>query len=88
MAQQGQRCPNRPDKFFCSNHMSFVKVLEVAGRANQAIELDASRFGTGLRARRFMRLPFPPLVRMSLDIDNNRRYMCSSRGEFTVAKDL
>jgi hypothetical protein len=77
------------DKFFWSKHVNFMKVLEVAGRANQAIEL-AMDIDSGPDYDRAVRcgFTFAPVVPMSLDIDNYRTYVSSSRGEFTVAKDL
>jgi hypothetical protein len=69
--------------------MNYVKVLEGAGRAKQAIEL-AMDLNSGPDYERAVRcgFTFAPVVPVSLDIDNYRRYICSSRGEFTVAKDL
>ena len=77
------------DNFFWSKHVNFVKVLEVAGRANQAIEL-AMDIKSGPDYERAVRggFTFAPVIPMSLDIDNYRTYVSSSRGEFTVAKDL
>jgi hypothetical protein len=77
------------DKFFWSKHVNFVKVLEVAARTNQAIEL-ATDIDSGPDYDRAIRygFTFAPVVPMSLDIDNYRTYISSSRGEFTVAKDL
>ena len=77
------------DKFFWSKRASFVKVLDVAGRANQLIEL-ATDIDSGPDYERAVRggFTFAPVIPMSLDIDNYRTYVSSSRGEFTVAKDL
>lgn len=75
--------------FFWSKHVNFVKVLEVAGRAKQAIEL-AIDIDSSANYERAVRggFTFVSPVPMSLDIDNYRTYVSSSRGEFTVAKDL
>jgi hypothetical protein len=77
------------DKFFWSKHVNFVKVLEVARRANQKIEF-ATDIYSGPEYERAVRdgLTFVPVVPMSLDLDNYRTYVSSSRGEFTVAKDI
>jgi hypothetical protein len=77
------------DKFFWSKHVNFLKVLDVAGPANQAIELamDIDSDGDYERAVRGG-FTFAPAIPISLDIDNYRTYVSSSRGEFTVAKDL
>ena len=77
------------DKFFWSKHVNFVKVLDVAAHANQAIEL-AMDIDAGPAYERAVRggFTFAPAIPMSLDIDNYRTYVSSSRGEFTVAKDL
>jgi hypothetical protein len=77
------------DKFFWSKHVNFLKVLEVAGRAKQAIEL-AMDIDSGPDYDRAIRggFTFAPVVPMSLDIDSYRTYVSSSRGEFTAAKDL
>jgi len=77
------------NRFLWSKHVNFVKVLEVAGRASQAIELaididSRSNYERAVRGGFTFVSPLP----MSLDIDNYRTYVSSSRGEFTVAKDL
>jgi hypothetical protein len=66
-----------------------AKVLEVAGRAHQAIEL-AIDIDSSPNYERAVRggFTFVSPVPMSLDIDKYRTYVSSSRGEFTVAKDL
>jgi hypothetical protein len=77
------------NKFFWSKHVNFEKVSEVAGRANQVIEL-AIDIDSSPNHERAVRggFTFISPVPMSLDIDNYRTYVSSSRGEFTVAKDL
>jgi len=69
--------------------VNFRKVIEVAGRARQPIEL-ASDLKSGPDYERALRGGFSitPVVPMSLDIDDYRKYISGSRGEFTVAKDI
>jgi hypothetical protein len=75
--------------YYWSKHVNFARVLDVAGRANQAIELatdiNSCRDYDAAVAGGFT---FRPVVPMSLDIDDYRGYISSSRGEFTVSKDL
>ena len=75
--------------FYWSKHLNFAKVLEVAGRAHQPIEL-ATDLDSGPDYDRALAggFTFRPVVPMSLDIDEYRNYISSSRGEFTVSKDL
>ena len=76
-------------KYFWSKHVNFRNVLDVAGRANQPIELamdiDSGEDHERATAGGFS---FTPVIPMSLDIDQYRTYVSCSRGEFTVAKDL
>jgi hypothetical protein len=77
------------DTFFWSKHVNFVEVLEVVRRANQAIEL-AMDINSGPDHDRALQcgFTFARVVPMSLDIDNYRTYISSSRGEFTATKDV
>jgi hypothetical protein len=77
------------DKFFWSKRVNFVKLLEVAHRANQPIELaigiDSSPdYERAVRGGFTVKCPVP----LSLNIESYRTYISASRGEFTVAKDL
>jgi hypothetical protein len=77
------------ETYYWSKDVNFRKMLEVANRAAQPIEL-ASNLTSGPDYDRALRggFTFTPVVPMSLDIDNYRNYISSSRGEFTVAKDI
>ncbi len=75
--------------YYWSKHVNFEKVLEVAQRADQPIEI-ATDINSGSDYDRAVAggFTFRPVVPMSLDIDEYRDYISSSRGEFTVSKDL
>jgi hypothetical protein len=75
--------------YYWSKHINFAKVLDVARRANQPIELSTDLSSGPDYARAIAGgFTFRPVVPMSLDIDHYRQYISSSRGEFTVSKDL
>ncbi len=75
--------------YYWSKHVNFEKVLDVARRAAQPIELSTD-ISSGPDYDRAIAggFTFRPVVPMSLDIDDYRKYISSSRGEFTVSKDL
>ena len=75
--------------YYWSKHTNFAGVTEVARRAGQEIEL-ATDLSSGPDYDRAVAggFNFRPVVPMSLDIDEYREYISSSRGEFTVSKDL
>jgi len=75
--------------YYWSKHINFVEVTDVARRADQPIEL-ATDLSSGPEYDRAVAggFTFRPVVPMSLDIDDYREYISSSRGEFTVSKDL
>ncbi len=77
------------ETYYWSKHLNFRKVLEVAARAGQPIEL-ATNLSAGPDYERALAGGFTisPAVPMSLDVDDYRAYVSSSRGEFTVAKDI
>jgi hypothetical protein len=71
-----------------SKHHEFRKVLELPSRVSQGFELALSKYdesdremleGKGWHVRHALDI--------SMDLDDYRRYITSSRGEFTVAKD-
>lgn len=74
---------------YWSKHVNFAKMLDVPRRAGQAVEL-ATDLTSGPDYELALKggFSFRPVVPMSLDIDSYRAYISSSRGEFTVAKDL
>jgi hypothetical protein len=75
--------------YYWSKHINFAKMLDVPRRARQVVEL-ATDITSGPEYERALAggYCFRPVVPMSLDIDTYRSYLSSSRGEFTVAKDL
>jgi hypothetical protein len=77
------------DTYFWSKHINFRRMLNVARRADQPIEL-ASDLTSGADYDAAMQggFSFRPVIPMSLDLDDYRDYISSSRGEFTVAKDI
>lgn len=77
------------EKYWWSKHVNFRQVLEVAGKAGQPIEL-ATDLDSGPDYKRAIAGGFTirPVIPMTLDLDGYRDYIGSSRGEFTVAKDL
>jgi hypothetical protein len=77
------------ETYYWSKHLNFRKMLEVAGRAKQSIEL-ATNLSSGPDYERAIAGGFTitPVIPMSLDIDGYREYVSRSRGEFTVAKDI
>jgi hypothetical protein len=77
------------ETYYWSKHVNFRKVLEVATRAAQPIEL-ATNLSAGPDYERAIAGGFTitPPIPMSLDVDDYRAYISTSRGEFTVAKDI
>jgi hypothetical protein len=75
--------------YYWSKHVNFARVLDVARRARQPIELATDiDSGPDHDAAVAGGFTFRPVVPMSLDIDDYREYISASRGEFTVSKDL
>ncbi len=79
----------RGEVYRWSKHVNFEKLLEVAARAQQPIEI-ATDLDSGPAYERGLAggFSFVPVVPMSLDINDYRNYISSSRGEFTASKDL
>ncbi len=77
------------ETYFWSKHVNFEKYLDVARRAGQPVEL-AMDLNSGPDYERALAggFSFRSVLDVSLDIDVYRTYLSSSRGEFTVAKDL
>ncbi len=75
--------------YYWSKHLNFAKLLEVARRAAQPIEL-AMDIESGDDYERALKggFTFRPAVSVSLDLDVYRAYVSSSRGEFTASKDV
>lgn len=77
------------ETYYWSKHVNFVRVLDVARRSGQPVEL-ATDLDSGPDYERALAggFSFRPVIPMSLDIDAYRDYISNSRGEFTAAKDL
>jgi Glycosyl transferases group 1 len=77
------------DTYYWSKHINFVRLLDVARRSGQPIEL-ATDLDSGPDYERALAagFSFRPVIPMSLDIDTYRDYISTSRGEFTGTKDL
>jgi hypothetical protein len=77
------------DIYYWSKHLNFRKLLDVAGRAGQVIEL-ATDLASGPDYEKALEggFVFTPAVPMSLDPEAYRAYVSGSRGEFTPAKDV
>jgi hypothetical protein len=77
------------ETYFWSKHINFRKVLDVARRAGREIEISTDlTSGDDYDAAIAGGFAIAPVIPMSLDIDVYRDYISSSRGEFTVAKDI
>jgi hypothetical protein len=76
-------------KYWWSKHVNFRDVLDVARLAGQPIELTTD-LDSGPDYERAVAGGFAlrPVIPMSLDVEGYREYVSSSRGEFTVSKDL
>jgi hypothetical protein len=78
----GQRCSWSKDE-------NFLNMLEVPARSGQKIELATDlRSGPDYERMTSAGFAIRPAIPMSLDLDEYRAYIGSSRGEFTVAKDV
>jgi hypothetical protein len=77
------------ETYHWSKHLNFRGLLEVPRRTGQPMEL-ATSLNSGPDYQRAIAGGFKivPAVPMSLNLDSYRQYICSSRGEFTAAKDL
>ncbi|HJU28050.1 MAG TPA: glycosyltransferase, partial [Candidatus Binataceae bacterium] len=77
------------ETYYWSKDVNFQKVLEVAQMARQPIEL-ATDLDSGPDYERAIAGGFTlrPVIPLSLDLDEYREYVSSSRGEFTPAKDV
>ncbi|MGA2409631.1 MAG: glycosyltransferase [Candidatus Binataceae bacterium] len=77
------------DTYFWSKHVNFGKVLDIPNRSGQPIELATDlAAGSDYEAALKGGFALRPVIPMSLDLDGYRTYISSSRGEFTVAKDV
>jgi hypothetical protein len=79
----------RGETYSWSKHLNFMKMLEVPNGSSQHIEL-ATDLHSGEDYERMKSAGFRlrSAIPMSLDADEYRNYIGSSRGEFSVAKDV
>ncbi len=77
------------ETYFWSKDVTFRRFLNVANLADQTIEL-ATDLTTGGDFDQAIAGGFAvvPALPMSLDLDQYRRYVAASRGEFTASKDV
>jgi hypothetical protein len=77
------------ETYHWSKHLNFRELLDVPRRSGQAMEM-ATDLTSGPDYQRAIEGGFKlrPAVPMSLNIEEYREYIASSRGEFTAAKDL
>jgi hypothetical protein len=78
----------RGDVYHWSKHHEFLKFLDLPGRTSQPFELTLASCDDddqGLLKRHGWQ--FRPASSVSGDLDEYRKYIQGSRGEFTVAKD-
>jgi len=72
-----------------SKHVNFIKMVDVPHQSDQTIELATDlRSGPEYERMRSAGFRLRSAIPMSLDADEYRNYIGSSRGEFTVAKDV
>lgn len=77
------------DTYYWSKHVNFQRMLDVAREAAQPIEIATDlNSGPDYDAALAGGFSIAPVMPMSLDIDAYRNYISTSRGEFTVAKDI
>ena len=77
------------DTYYWSKHVNFQRMLDVARAAAQPIEIATDlNSGPDYDAALAGGFSIAPVMPMSLDIDAYRNYISTSRGEFTVAKDI
>jgi hypothetical protein len=77
------------EKYSWSKHINFMKMLDVPKRSGQQIELATNlRHGPDHERMNSAGFKLRSAIPMSLDLDDYRNYIGSSRGEFSVAKDV
>jgi hypothetical protein len=86
--RQGGRVKYQGEVYTWSKHQEFLKFLDVPSRTSQAFELALSSYEeTDRRLLEDHGWRVRPALSFSCDVDDYRRYITQSRGEFTVAKD-
>lgn len=78
----------RGETYKWSKHLEFLKVIDLPSRTGQALELALSRCSDEHRRQLLERgWRLCDALEVSTDLDVYRRYIETSRAEFTVAKD-
>lgn len=85
---KGQDIEIKGEHYSWSKHLNFMKMLEVPNRSGQKIELATNLTGADYERMKSAGYGIRSAMAMSLDPDEYRSYIGSSRGEFTVAKDV
>ncbi|HXZ89100.1 MAG TPA: hypothetical protein VEF07_11045 [Candidatus Binataceae bacterium] len=86
---KGQDIEIKGEHYSWSKHLNFMKMLEVPNRSGQKIELATGlRSGADYERMNSAGYRIRSAMATSLDPDEYRNYIGSSRGEFTVAKDV
>jgi len=89
--QAGRDLAFRGETYFWSKHHEFVKFIDVPKRAAQPVELATGLDNLGADDAEFLQSNGWRLVDahpLTLSPQPYRDYICASRGELTVAKDL
>ena len=86
---KGQDVEIKGERYSWSKHLNFMKMLEVPNKSGQKIELatDLTR-GPDYERMNSAGFRIRSAIPTSLDLEQYRHYIGSSRGEFTVAKDV
>ena len=86
---KGRHIQLKGEKYSWSKHVNFLKMIEVPTRSGQEIELATDlRSGPDYERMNSAGFRLRSAIPMSLDLDEYRNYVGTSRGEFTVAKDV
>src|SRR5918994_2050826 len=86
--QSGREGTFQGELYHWSKHLEFEKFLDLPGRTDQALELALNRYDEADKLRLESKgWKVRNALDFSTDVDAYRRYIATSRGEFTVAKD-
>jgi hypothetical protein len=88
--QPGREVRFRDEIYHWSKHFEFLKFLDLPSRTDQVFELALGRSSYSEDDKRLLESNgwrVRDALTFSRDLDGYRRYICGSRGEYTVAKD-
>ena len=86
--QIGREITFQGEVYHWSKHYEFLKFLDLPGRTKQEFELALNRYdGDDRRTLESKGWKVRDALDLSIDAEDYRQYIASSRGEFTVAKD-